>query len=47
MRYEAAQSEIAKKRVICDYVSGMTDEYATRMYEKIYHPHKGSIFDRL
>lgn len=46
-RYKAAQSEIAKKRVICDYVSGMTDEYATRMYEKIYHPHKGSIFDRL
>lgn len=36
-----------KMRVICDYVSGMTDDYATRMYEKIYYPHKGSIFDRL
>ncbi|APR65987.1 dGTPase [Thalassolituus oleivorans] len=36
-----------KMRVICDFISGMTDEYATRMYEKIYHPHKGSIFDRL
>ncbi len=34
-------------RVICDYVSGMTDEYAARLYEKFYYPHKGSIFDRL
>ncbi len=34
-------------RVICDYVSGMTDDYATRLYEKIFVPHKGSIFDRL
>jgi dGTPase len=40
-------SDHGKMRVICDFVSGMTDEYATRMYEKIYHPHKGSIFDRL
>lgn len=36
-----------KKRVICDYVSGMTDDYAARLYEKIYYPYKGSIFDRL
>lgn len=40
-------SESGRVRVICDYISGMTDEYATRLYEKIYHPHKGSIFDRL
>lgn len=46
-RYQKAEGEYAKMRVICDCVSGMTDEYATRMYEKIYHPHKGSIFDRL
>lgn len=45
-RYTQAANE-SKMRVICDYVSGMTDEYATRMYEKIYAPHKGSIFDRL
>ncbi len=45
-RYMQAANE-SKMRVICDYVSGMTDEYATRMYEKIYAPHKGSIFDRL
>lgn len=34
-------------RVICDYVSGMTDDYATKLYEKILVPRKGSIFDRL
>lgn len=45
-RYNHAEEQ-HKMRVICDYVSGMTDEYAARMYEKIYYPHKGSIFDRL
>ena len=39
--------DIERKRVVCDYIAGMTDDYATRLYEKIYHPHKGSIFDRL
>ncbi|EKN3402650.1 dGTPase [Yersinia enterocolitica] len=34
-------------RVICDFVSGMTDDYATRLYEKIFVPNKGSIFDRM
>ncbi|MFJ5159693.1 anti-phage deoxyguanosine triphosphatase [Pantoea sp. NPDC088449] len=37
----------AGMRVICDYVSGMTDDYATKLYEKILVPRKGSIFDRL
>lgn len=46
-RYCSAEGESKKERVICDFISGMTDEYATRLYEKIYHPHKGSIFDRL
>lgn len=36
-----------RARLICDYIAGMTDDYATRLYEKIYHPHKGSIFDRM
>jgi len=37
----------AQMRVICDFVSGMTDDYATRYYEKLFTPNKGSIFDRL
>lgn len=36
-----------RARLICDYIAAMTDDYATRLYEKIYHPHKGSIFDRM
>lgn len=39
--------ESAQLRVICDFIAGMTDDYATRFYEKIFTPNKGSIFDRL
>lgn len=39
--------EEAKMRVICDYVAGMTDEYAAKVYERIFCPHHGSVFDRL
>jgi dGTPase len=34
-------------RVICDYVAGMTDLYATRMYERFYVPREGTVFERL
>lgn len=34
-------------RIICDFIAGMTDEYAARFYERIFHPHKGSVFDRM
>jgi dGTPase len=34
-------------RVVCDYLAGTTDEYATRLYHKIFTPSNGSIFDRL
>ena len=34
-------------RVICDYIAGTTDDYATRLYHKIFTPSNGSIFDRL
>lgn len=36
-----------RARLICDYIAGMTDDYAARLYEKIYYPHKGSVFDRM
>lgn len=45
--YSLAKNKNEKMRVICDYIAGMTDEYATRLYEKIYSPHKGSIFDHI
>ncbi len=46
---EATRSgcESDRKRVVCDYVAGMTDEYATRMYERLFVPREGTVFDRL
>lgn len=44
---ESANDGIKLKRVICDFIAGMTDEYAARFYERIYHPHEGSVFDRM
>jgi dGTPase len=41
------EKESAQLRVICDFVAGMTDDYATKFYEKLFSPSKGSIFDRL
>lgn len=35
------------RRVICDYVAGMTDEHLLKTYERLYAPRMGSIFDRL
>ena len=34
-------------RVICDYIAGMTDEYAITRYQNLFEPRVGSIFDRL
>lgn len=34
-------------RVICDYLAGTTDDFATRVYHKIFTPSTGSIFDKL
>ncbi|MEG0186341.1 MAG: anti-phage deoxyguanosine triphosphatase [Stenotrophomonas sp.] len=34
-------------RAICDYLAGTTDDYATRLYHKMFTPSSGSVFDRL
>jgi dGTPase len=34
-------------RVVCDYVSGMTDDYATRIYKMLFVAGDGSIFQNL
>jgi dGTPase len=46
-RYEKAESQKAKHRVICDHIAGMTDEYATKRYQQLFEPRIGSVFDRL
>ncbi|MFQ1858648.1 hypothetical protein ACK36P_12635 [Aeromonas veronii] len=45
--YERYTNEGQNMRVICDYLAGTTDDYATRLYHKIFTPSSGSIFDRL
>jgi dGTPase len=50
-QYEAqsqnSQNPNNQKRVICDYLSGMTDEYATKLYERLFVPRRGTIFEQL
>ncbi len=44
---ENAGDVVKQHRIICDFVAGMTDPYATRFYERLYVPRTGSSFDRL
>lgn len=45
--FEKHKNAENKERVICDYISGMTDNYATKLYHKLFTPSNGSIFDKL
>jgi len=42
-----AEDEHTRIRVLADYISGMTDTYAERMYNRLFQPGNGSVFDRL
>lgn len=46
-KWNKENNKESKMRVICDFISGMTDDYAIRFYDKLFSPNKGSIFDRL
>ena len=46
-RYQKANSEQTQQRVICDYIAGMTNVYASKLYAKLFTPEQGSVFDRL
>ncbi|QCE34797.1 dNTP triphosphohydrolase [Acetobacteraceae bacterium] len=39
-----ASEEAGRKRVICDFIAGMTDRYAIEFYSRLYSPHPESIF---
>lgn len=41
------EDEGHKHRVICDYIAGMTDIYATKQYCRLFMPNMGSIFDHI
>lgn len=47
-KYKALpESGEERPRFICDYVAGMTDSYATKLYEKVMLPGHGSFLDLL
>lgn len=35
------------KRVICDYIAGMTDTFLLKTYDRLFSPRMGSVFDKL
>jgi len=39
-KYKNARSEIKKKRIICDFISGMTDKYAMDFYQQLFEPYE-------
>ena len=45
--WKESENEQDQKRIICDFISGMTDKYANRFYERLFLPDHGSVFDRL
>ena len=46
-QWECSSDETSRRRVICDYMAGMTDQYANRIYSRLFMPGQGSVFDRL
>ena len=42
---QQADSEEKKARLVCDFLAGMTDGYAARMYKRLFTPDFGSIGD--
>lgn len=43
-RYKESEFPI---RVISDYIAGMTDDYAAKIYGSLFNPKAGSVFDKL
>ncbi|TPV59812.1 deoxyguanosinetriphosphate triphosphohydrolase family protein [Aestuariibacter sp. GS-14] len=46
-RWLAAEERNNGHRVIADYISGMTDEFAARLYSNMFVPKRGGILDTL
>ena len=45
--YLGNKSDADRARVVCDYIAGMTDSYAQKMYASLFLPNAGSIYDLL
>jgi dGTPase len=42
---EYSSGDYRRARLLCDYVAGMTDGFATRTYKRLFDPDFGSIAD--
>ena len=40
-----AETEAERARLVCDFLAGMTDGFAARMYQRLFEPGYGSIGD--
>lgn len=47
IKYEGATNKADELRVISDHVAGMTDDYATKLYERLFVPRRGSLFEKI
>jgi dGTPase len=45
--FESAHDEASARRIICDVIANMTDEYAYRMHERLFGFNTRTIFERL
>jgi len=45
--YAEVEQSSTPRRIICDYISALTDASATRLYHRLSTPSAGSIFDRI
>ena len=41
----SSDSSTDVQRIVCDYIAGMTDLYLQRIYERLFSPGHGSVFD--
>jgi dGTPase len=44
-RFEKAKNKTDKRRVIADYISGMTDRYAMDLYQMMFEPYEKVMFE--
>lgn len=44
--YESKESDL-QKRIICNFIAGMTDEYAYRMYSRLYGHNTRNMFEKI
>ncbi len=45
--YQESLASDNPNRILCDYIAGLTDSSATRIYHRLTTPSAGSIFDRI